>query len=131
MMWENQLQFSNPSISHIIFNVNREFKTIMDPIKMENNYQTSVEKSLSDRKAVVELFIKIGDRELAPFYMELKMGAVFNWTEGLDESIDSLLATKAPNLLMSYARPVVASITNQSKFPVYNLPFCDFSQNAK
>ena len=128
-MKQSKLQFSDPSVEHIVFDINHNFEVTTEPIQVENNYQTSVKKDASERTAFVELPITIGNKETAPFYVELKIAALFFWDKSLDVYADQLLATNAPAMLMGYARPIVAFVTNQSKFPVYNLPFCDFTDN--
>ena len=54
----------------------------------------------------------------------------FTWNDLDDEMVDTLLRQNAPALLLSYARPIIASITNASKFPTYNIPFFDFSEES-
>lgn len=44
------------------------------------------------------------------------------------EISEAMLKCNAPALLLSYMRPIVANITNVSKFPVYNLPFVNFQE---
>ena len=65
-------------------------------------------------------------RKILDAYIENHMVSVFTGND-LDEQIDNLLRKNAPALLLSYARPLIASITNASKFPTYNIPFLDFS----
>ena len=56
------------------------------------------------------------------------MSSDFEW-EDMDESmIDTMLHINAPALLLGYMRPIVATITNSSKYPVYNLPFINFNE---
>lgn len=41
-MKQSKLQFSDPSVEHIAFDINHNFEVITEPIQVENNYQTSV-----------------------------------------------------------------------------------------
>ena len=62
--------------------------------------------------------------------MEAEFTANFRWSEALDEQRrDSLLKQNAPALLVSYARPIIAMITNASRFPAFNIPFINFTED--
>lgn len=41
-----------------------------------------------------------------------------------------MINTSAPAPLLGYMRPIVASITNSSKYPAYNLPFINFLNDS-
>ena len=38
------------------------------------------------------------------------------------------VAKKAPSLLLSYLRPIVAQVTSASKYGTYNIPFVNFTK---
>ena len=56
------------------------------------------------------------------------MASDFKWEDLDEKTVDSMLNLNAPALLLSYMRPIVANITNSSKFPTYNLPFINFKE---
>ena len=91
----------------------------------------NIKSSEEEKEAVVELNIIIGAKENneAPFYVDMVMGAIFKWDDSYDENtVKDLLSINAPALLLGYARPIIATITNMSPFPAYNLPFYNFTE---
>ena len=55
------------------------------------------------------------------------LSAQFIWNDVYDENtLKDLLSINAPALLLGYARPMIASITNMSPYPSFNLPFYNF-----
>ena len=65
-----------------------------------------------------------------PFALKCTVEAEFEWSEKIqnDGKIDILLEKNAQALLIGYLRPIVANITNVSKFPAYNLPFINLNE---
>ena len=60
------------------------------------------------------------------------MGSEFSWEdEKEDDLISELLNINAPALLTGYMRPIISLITSSSRFPTFNLPFLDFTQQYK
>ena len=47
---------------------------------------------------------------------------------GCGKQDTSVLEKNAQALLIGYLRPIVANITNVSKFPAYNLPFINLNE---
>lgn len=129
-MKESNFQFQDPYIISLEFKDNKNF----DPENFENlkmNFDTNVSKSKTENKAFVSLSVTLGDEETSPFYIMIEMGAVFEWNDNFDkDTLEDLVSKNAPALLISYIRPVVASITSSSRFPSFNIPFVDFSSNA-
>lgn len=86
----------------------------------------------SQKWEIVELTIKIGKKELKqniPFYIELVIGSAFTWNDVFDENtLQILLSQNAPALLLSYARPIIHSLTSMTPFPAYNVPFYNFTE---
>ena len=83
------------------------------------------------KEATVSLTIEIGETDdNVPFYIKAKEQADFKWDESVaDIMLDRLLNQNAPSLLLSYLRPIVAQVTNSSKYGVYNIPFVNFTSN--
>ena len=67
-------------------------------------------------------------KEGAPFKLKIKVASDFKWEYIEEERVNAMLKNNAPALLLSYMRPIVASITNSSNFPAYNLPFMNFKE---
>jgi preprotein translocase subunit SecB len=127
-MNRSKFQFSNPELEKVEFLVNQNYnEEKCDGIEMKSNTEVQI---LGSNEAYVELTINIGDStELQPFNICVKMGANFRWEDGIDEDkAKQLLNINAPAALLSYIRPLVANVTNCSKYPVLNIPFIDFTK---
>lgn len=74
------------------------------------------------------LELKVGMDKAAPFKLWIKVASDFVWEELPKEVLDIMLNCNAPALLLGYMRPIVANVTNSSKFPTYNLPFMNFKE---
>lgn len=128
-MKESNFQFKNPILKNLIFETNK-FEKSTGTVKMSNELTVNVAKHESEPQAIVNLTIKIGSHSNdSPFYLEAVVVSEFKWKqEAYDEdTIDTLLKINAPSLLLGYARPIVANVTNASAVPAYNIPFIDFT----
>ena len=128
-MNRSKFQFSNPELEKVDFLVNRNFnEEKCDGIEMKSNTEVEI---LGNNEAYVALTINIGNAtEMQPFNICVRMGADFRWEDGLDEKkTKQLLNINAPAALLSYIRPLVAVMTNSSKYPVLNIPFIDFTKS--
>ena len=128
--------FSNPHLVELHYHENSDFKidapnSVLDvPISIESNEKRSGTSPVAD----VSLHIQVGSESKdLPFYVSMVMAANFKWDEDFysSEQLDSLLQQNAPALLLTYARPIIANITNSSGFPAYNLPYINFTQEDK
>ena len=127
-MKASNFQFLNPYLEELFFAGNDNFDMNED-IEMENSFNVQVKKDKENRRAKVELVLETNvNVEDAPFRMRVKVASDFKWDNLDDESVEAMLKCNAPALLLSYMRPIVANITNVSKFPVYNLPFVNFQE---
>ena len=127
-MNKSKFQFSNPELEKIEFLVNESFnQEKCDGIVMQSNTEI---KTLDTKEAYVALSLHIGNEtEEQPFNITVKMSARFFWDESIDDTkVKRLLKINAPSVLLSYIRPLVASMTGSSKYPALNIPFIDFTQ---
>lgn len=132
-MKESDFQFTNPSLSYLKFEENKEFVRKQDKsIEIGTEIKAGNHK-IDDTKAIVSIFIKVGDEEITtPFCLQIEFVAEFDWNKELnDEKVELFLNQNAPALLLSYARPIISMITNSSHFPAYNLPFINFADAKK
>lgn len=123
----SKFQFSNPELDKLEFSVNKDFdEEKWNGIEMQSNIEIQL---LGSNEAVVRLTLNIGDStDPQPFSVCVRMGANFTWKGTVEEEkVKQLLNINAPAVLLSYIRPIVASITNSSRFPVLNIPFIDFT----
>lgn len=128
-MEKSIFQFTNPQLEDVVFHSNANFDSdLFENIQIKSN--TSIE-IIDDNKANVHLQIEIGDEShVQPFFITIKMGAIFKWETGIEkEMLKKLLKVNAPALLLSYIRPIVANLTSSSSYPTLNLPYLDMSKN--
>lgn len=130
-MKKSDFKFSNPILLKTEFLLNKKFEND-EKIVIGNSFNVSIKRDENDNKAIVELTIKIGKKELKqsiPFYIELVIGSAFTWNDVFDENtLQILLSQNAPALLLSYARPIIHSLTSMTPFPAYNVPFYNFTE---
>ena len=130
-MEQSGFKFSNPIVSKINYVVHPSFQLTENNKRIKNTFETHISRDKEDCKAIVELNIKIGDMDQAnaPFFVDLSIQASFKWEDiYTEDTVQSLLSINAPALLLTYARPMVATITSLSPYPSYNIPFYNFTK---
>lgn len=128
-MKKSNFQFANPWIESLKYSENEHFDMQGAEIKMENNFNVEVERAKDRDEAKVSLKLCINASETnAPFSLTVKMSALFRWVALSDNQVESMLKINAPALLLGYMRPIVANITNSSRYPVYNIPMINFAE---
>lgn len=122
-------QFTNPCLADLEFHINNEFSNdSISELQLQIKTSVNITRSETDNTAFVLLSIELGEKSSnLPFCLNISMGANFKWGDD-GQNVDALLSQNAPSLLLSYARPIIANVTNSSPFPVYHLPFMDFTQ---
>lgn len=133
-MKKSSFQFNDPMLMKFEYNVNKKLKPTDINKKVENvEFNVSIHRNPNDEtQAVVELNIEIGD-ENTPFYINVIEGAVFKWDKGeySESEISSLLKANAPAVLLSYVRPLIASVSSMSPLGTYKLPLINFAESTK
>ena len=127
----SKFQFVDPHLEEVNFIANPVFVSEADDgeIEMQNSFNIQVKRSKDENRANVELTLETNtENERAPFKLQIKVASDFKWEDLDEKTVDSMLNLNAPALLLSYMRPIVANITNSSKFPTYNLPFINFKE---
>ena len=131
-MVKSIFQFTDPKLEFLSLQINQDLKKPLDGrlVDMEISTDISKKRITGENRAEVALNITIGEvSAYIPFFINIKMSSIFIWEDKLENNdIDELLSVNAPSLIFSYIRPIVALITQQSKYPSYNLPFMDFSK---
>lgn len=129
-MKKSTFQFTDPKLELLNLQINQDLKKTSggNPIDMGISANVAKKRITGENRAEVALNITIGEvSEYIPFYINIKMSSVFIWEDVLkDDDVNDLLSTNAPSLILAYIRPIVALITQQSKYPAYNLPFMNF-----
>lgn len=133
-MEKSKFQFSNPKLTRLHFVVHDDFvktEKLDMAIHISVNCQKNLQEELdSDNSAYVTVTVSIGTEDNAtPFYIEADESAHFRWDKSAftEKQIEELLNQNAVALLISYLRPIIASLTAASPFPVYNLPFINLT----
>ena len=124
----SKFKFTNPKLVRLNFQINNDY-TENEDFKSEIDISISHDiNKTSENESIVELNIEIGElSNQFPFFINLVIGAKFKLDaviEGTD--FDKLLEVNAPALLLSYARPIISSVTNQAGMEPLNLPFINF-----
>lgn len=123
----SKFQFLNPYLEEINFITNQNFNADDENMDVQNAFNVQVRKSEDSNRANVSLTLKINDENKnAPFRLKITVASDFKWEDLDDDMVNTMLKLNAPALLLGYMRPIVANITNSSKFPVYNIPFVNF-----
>lgn len=124
----SKFKFTNPKVVRLTFEINNNYK-------MNEDYKSEIDISIShdinktsENEAIVELNIEIGElSNQYPFFINLVIGAKFKLDAAIEGTdFDKLLEVNAPALLLSYARPIISSVTNQAGMKPLNLPFINF-----
>lgn len=129
-MKKSKFQFSNPNLINLVFEVNPNFdEKSFEFLKLESH--TKIRKTQDQNKANVEMCMDIGGMTNEyPFVIKIIMASDFMWEDELEDGlVDKLLKANATSLILSYMRPIISNITNNSKYPVFNLPFLDMQKN--
>ena len=133
-MERSRFQFTNPILKHLEFTLHDDFskkgRTEMG-INLSANFQRAQnEDQTLSNSALVSVTVCVGSKDNStPFYIEAEEEANFKWEDQAftDSQIDAFLNHNAVALLISYIRPIIATITSASPYPAYNLPFIDLT----
>ena len=134
----SNFQFTNPVLKQLQFEINEGFtKNGRLDMALQLNVECKREEhddGTLGNSAVVAVTLTLGTHDLStPFYIEATEEASFRWDEKITEQkqIDTLLKQNAVALLISYLRPIVASVTIASPYPAYNLPYINLTTDDK
>lgn len=125
-MKESEFKFVDPYLEKLVFFENKSFDAKKQEVKFENIFDIEINRKEDENIAKVVLQLQVGTDGEAPFKLWIRVASNFMWENLSKEILDIMLNNNAPALLLGYMRPIVASITNSSKFPTYNLPFMNF-----
>ena len=133
----SSFQFSNPILKHLDFKLNDGFsksgKLDMDIKLNVNCNRETISDNVFGNTAVVTVTLEIGSQDNStPFHIKAVEEASFKWSEEItdEKMIDNLLRQNAVALLISYARPIISSITAASPYPAYNLPYINLTADS-
>ena len=117
-----------------VFQVNEGFQNEDGGIEMPASISTRRWVDDDASTAYVEREVLVGEKtKKYPFYAAVSYGADFRWKPGTfdGERLERLLSQNAPALLLGYVRVAIATLTNFSPYPSYNLPFVDLTKEMQ
>ena len=132
----SKFQYTNPRLIGIELNVNESYtgksnseQNLRVETSVESKKNSNIERGFNYSHVVMSA--KLGGKESdSPFFLEVKMAVDFRWSDDFNEDkIEKLLRQNGSVLLLSYIRPLVASLSLQAGVGPINLPFLDFSQD--
>lgn len=129
-MEKSGFRFSNPKMTKLDFIMNEDYKkTHGVTTGLDITINSNINK-INEKEAIVELEVEVGEKSnLFPFYLCLNIGSNFKLDEDIEgTNFDNLLNINAPTLLLSYARPIISSVTTQAGMKPLNLPFFNFTK---
>lgn len=128
-MQKSSFQFSNPHIEKIDFRVN-EITISSDnlPISMEVISDIDSEKNESVTKLNI-IVGKLDDNNILQnsIYFDGVISASFKWDENT-KNPEKMLKVNGGAVLLSYFRPILATLTMQAGVKPLNLPFVNFTK---
>ncbi|MBC3900977.1 hypothetical protein GH811_15275 [Acetobacterium malicum] len=127
----SSFQFKSPDLKKIGFEIRDDFyNPDFKGFNIIDNQLSIDENTECENSAIVTLEVIIGEKTSKfPYYLIVVMESEFTWDKDLPKDmVPGFLSVNAPTLLLSYARPIVASITNSSKYPILNIPFINFQE---
>ena len=134
-MSKSSFQFSQPLLTYSKFEMASPDTEYNDNISI--NIGRNIIKAQEKKEALVELTVELNKKgdiidEKSIFNAEFRMQALFTWDDSLQqEQADKMLELNAPALLLSYIRPLIATITAASPLPEYNIPFINMYELFK
>lgn len=131
-MKKSDLQFSNPHLEQIIFNTKEMSKNVEDDIPIEINIEVIREEDFNE--AIVRFHIVIGEFDMKKgeskysVFLDGTTSANFKWNDNLSDNIENMLRINGGAVLLSYIRPIIASLTMQAGIQPLHLPFINFTE---
>lgn len=137
---KSNFEFDNPQLIESIFLQNLQYEGDLSKI---TNLPFQFEKTINkitqmqdNQHCATTVFLsattndKIELTKSTPCYIRITMKADFFWNKNVinEKEANIFLNINAPALLLSYIRPKVHDLTKDSKIPVQDIPFVDFTQ---
>ena len=128
-MEQSNFQFTDPHIERIDFRISNVKTTSHDmPISIEVKSKTNLE----DKEATVKLNLIVGEINedndaITSIYFNGIIAADFKWDNEV-KNPDKMLEVNGGTVLLSYIRPILATLTMQAGLKPLNLPFVNFTK---
>lgn len=126
-MKKSALQFKNPKIEYVLFELNKCFDE-QSELSMQMRSEVNINKDTENREATITLTLEFDkDSCNLPFYLKIAASSDFRWRENLSFDIDKTLKVSGSTMLLSYLRPTIANLTMQAGLAPFHLPFFDLT----
>lgn len=135
---KSNFQFQEPRLVESIFIENPNYKGKFQEINTLNlglRYSISAPKKVNknnDMESMAQLTVMSSEKmnldDNTPCYLRVTMRAKFKWNskDFSEETAKQLMQVNAPSLLLSYIRPNVVNLTENSDIPTQHIPFVNF-----
>ena len=131
----SNISFTNPVVTETEFVENTNFKNESGNIEIGTNIHRNIQCDKENKSVFdVEMTVEVGEKtNKVPFYIKVKMSAKFRLENNNVDEVQRSFFEKvnAPALLIGYIRPVVSYLTSLSRYPVYHIPFINFTDENK
>ena len=131
----SDFKFIQPLLTKAHFDILNNFDGKPD-MEVSINLKKNILRFTGQNKAVVSINIRLNQlendkkRKNIPFIAEVEMQSIFTWKEDLnEEEINKFLNQNAVALILSYIRPIIATLTASSPLQTYNLPFIQITND--
>ncbi|MFC6169364.1 protein-export chaperone SecB [Loigolactobacillus jiayinensis] len=137
---KSEFQFSKPILKEAIFTVNSKYESTLANVGVQNFQITAKQTNvqLADGYRTANVLVTVANRESVglddntPYILRVSMAANFRLdSNSSEEEFKSLLKVNAPALVMSYIRPFVTQLTEQTDLETQYLPFLDFTRTGE
>lgn len=131
-MKKSDLQFSNPHLEEIVFYTKEICENVEDDIPIEINIKVLRKENCN--QAIVKFHIAIGEFDMEKdeskysIYFNATTSANFTWNDNISDNIEKMLRINGGTVLLSYIRPIIASLTMQAGIQPLHLPFINFTE---
>ncbi len=128
-MQKSSFQFSNPHIERIDFRIN---EATLNSNGLPINMEVKSEIDSESNESVTKLNIIVGELDdndllLNAMYFNGVISANFKWDENIKDP-EKMLRVNGGAVLLSYFRPIIATLTMQAGVRPLNLPFVNFTE---
>ena len=132
-MKESKFQIINQRLINVDYIINENFSKNGIELKLNSNIKIKRDDAKKIAEVIFTLYIFPDENiEDVPFKITVSNKGQFKWTDDIDSvTLDKLLNTNTPAILMSYMRSIVSQLTSFSSYPPLVLPLIDFTQVEK
>lgn len=122
------IRFNEYQTTKINFNINKNFSTDANQIEVTPIFKRNVKHYKNDY-FIIEITVIINEIEKPmPFTCEVILEGLFHLNNSLEKLEKNFMLDNATAILFPYLRTTVATVTQLSGLPVYNLPVINITE---